>query len=127
MSILIISIIIIVVLLLVVWYFKKSTKVEGFRAQQGQFCMSCQGKSYNQCLNCFNCGWCVDEFGNGGCVGGDVNSGPYNKEQCAQWDTNDPFTDMKYMNSHYKMSYGPKQSNRVYGVNPCLKCAADTQ
>lgn len=115
MFIKIIVIVIVIVLLIKLFYKRK----ENFNDKSGQFCYECSGKSYNQCFGCFNCGWCVDEWGNGKCIGGDVNSGPYNKEKCAMWKTNDPFAEMKYNNAHYKMSYGPKQANRVIGINPC--------
>jgi hypothetical protein len=63
---------------------------EGYNDQVGQFCRDCSGKTFNQCLSCFNCGWCVDKYGNSGCIGGDQN-GPYNYESCAKWYHGDPW------------------------------------
>lgn len=92
---------------------------EGFNEQTGQFCPSCVGKTFNQCLQCFNCGWCVDKWGNGACIGGDANQGPYNKENCAKFYHTDPFVWMKQINEDRKCSYGPSNANRVLGIEPC--------
>ena len=86
---------------------------EFFNESVGQMCGTCEGKTINQCLACFNCGFCVDKFGNSKCVGGDVASGAYNKENCAMWYVRDPFQRMQQMNDNYKCSYGPPQKNRV--------------
>ncbi len=66
---------------------------EHFNDQVGQFCYSCSGKTVNQCMNCFNCGFCVDKFGNSGCIGGD-HKGPYNHERCVVWHYGDPWSKM---------------------------------
>jgi hypothetical protein len=89
--------------------------IEKFNDQSGRFCPDCRNKTFNECLRCFNCGWCVDKDGNSGCVGGDHN-GPYNYENCAKWYYIDPFTYMSQINKDYKCSYGPRASNRVIGV-----------
>lgn len=95
--------------------YKIWSNVEGFNEQAGQFCTTCSGKTFNQCSDCFNCGFCVDQFGNGSCIGGD-HKGPWNKERCARWYSGNPYTFMKQMNDNYKCSYGPKASNRIIGV-----------
>jgi hypothetical protein len=94
---------------------KGFTYNEHFNEQMGRFCGSCSERTFGQCLQCFNCSWCVDKFGNGRCIGGDVN-GPYNYEKCALYYNSDPFNRMKYNNSHYKCSYGPIQANRIIGI-----------
>lgn len=91
---------------------------EGFNRDTGQFCGSCSDKTFNQCLNCFNCGFCIDKWGNGKCIGGSV-LGPNNKENCAFWYTTDDWTTAKMNNNNYRLSYGPKQSNRPIGIDPC--------
>lgn len=58
--------------------------LEGYNDQTGRFCITCAGKTFNQCLSCFNCGYCIDKYGNGQCVGGD-HRGPYNMEECYNW------------------------------------------
>jgi hypothetical protein len=85
---------------------------EGFNEQVGNLCLDCYGKNFNQCLNCFNCGWAVDRNGNGTCIGGDV-LGPYNYERVARWYSGDPFYRMQERNRDYKLSYGPMSANRV--------------
>ena len=56
MQLLIILFIIGIVLLL-----GNKNKNEGFhfRRQYGSFCNKCDGKTYNQCIECANCGICV--------------------------------------------------------------------
>ncbi len=79
-----IIIIILISILIFILYFTKQDKIEGYNDQTGRYCHSCSDKTFNNCLNCFNCGWCVDNFGNGICMGGD-HRGPYNYENCAKW------------------------------------------
>lgn len=109
----------IIVLILIVAYFGYKPITEGFNRDTGQFCSTCTGKTFNQCMNCFNCGFCVDKWGNASCLAGDVRSGPYNKENCALWYTTDDWTTAVQNNENYRLSYGPKQSNRPIGINPC--------
>ncbi len=90
---------------------------EGFSEQSGKFCVTCENKTFNQCQGCFNCGVCLDINGNYSCMGGNYN-GPYNNERCIRWYHGDPWGQMLKDNSSYKCSYGPKQSNRIIGVNP---------
>jgi hypothetical protein len=92
---------------------KNKVMIEGYNEYSGFNCPSCIGKTFNQCLRCFNCGWCVDKYGNSGCVGGDM-KGPYNAEGCAKWYYIDPINFMTQRNSDYKCSYGPMASNRIY-------------
>ena len=94
-------------------------KAESFNNQTGKFCPSCGDKSnINQCNDCFNCGYCVDKSGKGTCIGIDGKKGS-NLERCDRLYTGDDFDTMVYQNQNYKLSYGPKQGNRVIGVNPC--------
>ena len=94
-----------------------NTNSEPFTDLAGQFCGSCKNKTYNQCINCANCGFLVDEFGNSGCVGGDHN-GPYNYEKGSKWYYYSPWTQMlqdqmsDVDSGHFKCSYGPSQANR---------------
>lgn len=64
---------------------------EGYNVGSGSFCMTCDKKTINQCNQCANCGWCVDYWGNGKCIGGN-HLGPFNKERCMVWKHNDPFS-----------------------------------
>lgn len=79
------------VILIIIFFFRSS--LEHFNDTSGKFCNSCENKTLNQCTSCFNCGFCVDEWGNSGCIGGDRN-GPFNKEKCKRWYYVDPFSYM---------------------------------
>ena len=101
-----------VVLVLIFVYTKPA---EHFNEQSGNLCLSCNDKNIAQCLECFNCVWIYDQFGQGKCVVGSQ-SGPYNNEENVRWYHRDPWSQMVKDNNHYKCSYGPKQSNRIIGV-----------
>jgi len=73
------------IVILILITFISGSKIETFNDQTGRFCTTCSGKNFNQCMNCFNCGFCVDKSGNGQCIGGDNRSGPYNYERCSRW------------------------------------------
>ena len=110
-------VVVVVVLLLLTGVFQQGVDyvTEGFNNQAGQFCTTCAGKTFNQCSGCFNCGYCVDRYGNGGCIGGD-HKGPYNFERCARWYSGDPYAYMLQRNKNYQCNYGPRSSNRLIGV-----------
>jgi hypothetical protein len=101
-----------------VYMIKFLNKMEGFNNQTGRFCYSCSDKNINKCRDCFNCGWCTDKSGQGKCIGVDV-KGPMNNEKCDRLYRGDDWYRMVENNKNYKKSYGPKQGNRVIGVNPC--------
>jgi hypothetical protein len=113
-----IYILIIGLVLVFLWNYNQT---EHFNEQTGRFCSSCREKTYNQCLDCFNCGWCVSSDGSGRCLGSDIANGPYNNEKCAQLYQGDPWLRMQQDNNNYKRAYGnsPKQGNRIVGVFPC--------
>lgn len=113
------SLLIVLIILFVIYYLfikdiswrQPELGVEGFNESTGKLCNSCSNKTYNQCLNCFNCGFCVDKYtGKGRCVAGDHN-GPYNYDDCHNWYSGDSFLAMNKMNNNYKCSYGPHQMN----------------
>ncbi len=83
----------IVVVLFLKRYKVQDNKVEKYNDTSGQLCITCNGKNINQCLNCFNCGFCVDEYGNSQCIGGNY-IGPFNKEKCVRWYHGDPYAYM---------------------------------
>lgn len=84
--------IVLLILVVVFCVYNKSMTVEE-QFEAGQFCYSCNDKTFNQCTTCFNCGYCVDRNGRGKCIGGD-HKGPYNYEHCAKWYHGDPFSRM---------------------------------
>ena len=110
------KILIVIVIILIIYYFIIHDTKEHFNDSNAKFCYSCKGKTYNQCLGCFNCGFCVDKWGNSECIGGDM-SGPYNYEKCYRFYYNDPYIVMKEHDANYKCSYGPTNSNRRIGIN----------
>tara|TARA_Y100000780_G_scaffold205743_1_gene200940 strand:- start:28125 stop:28439 length:315 start_codon:yes stop_codon:yes gene_type:complete len=86
MQLLIILFIIGIVLLL-----GNKNKNEGFhfRRQYGSFCNKCDGKTYNQCIECANCGICVLGNKKVKCTPGDM-YGPYDSRlHCKLWFHND--------------------------------------
>ena len=115
-----IFVIIVLIVIVAIYFIYKLCKnnEEGFNDQTGRLCQSCDDKTFNQCLGCFNCGYCVDKWGNGKCIGGDAASGPYNKEKCALWYQGDPYVRMQQNNANYKCEYGPPNQNNIIGVNP---------
>ena len=94
---------------------KEIPHIELFNETSGRFCPTCKGKTFNQCQRCFNCGFCVDRWGNSQCIGGDV-KGPFNYEKCARWYYVDGYSRMMQDNENYKCSYGPRSANRIIGV-----------
>ena len=94
-------------------------QTEHFNEQSGRFCSSCKEKTFNQCLNCFNCGFCVNSNGSSGCIGASMPSGTYNNEKCDRLYLGDPYQRMQQNNQNYELEMGPKQGNRVIGTFPC--------
>lgn len=94
-------------------------KTEHFNEDTGRFCSSCKGKTFNQCTNCFNCGFCVGKNGENSCIGVDIANGSYNNEKCDQIYLGDPWLRMQQNNNNYELEYGPSNANRVIGKKPC--------
>jgi len=82
------------------------THRETFNDQNGQFCLECSNKNFNQCTNCFNCSWCSDKHGDGKCIPGDVN-GSYNAEKCYSYYNGDPWNRMKQDNQKQTCNLDP--------------------
>lgn len=102
--------------LLISRYDQHIDTTEGFNDSSGQFSMTCGGKTFNQCLKSFNCGFVVDKWGNSGCVGGDVH-GPFNFEEGNYYYYhNDPYAYAMQQNENYRCNMGPRSSNRIIGV-----------
>lgn len=91
-----IAIIVIVIILLVL--FCNTSEVEGFDGF-GRFdglgydktftpyhhnCRNCGNLGKGRCGSCLNCGWCINESGEGMCTPGD-SRGPYFKSDCVVW------------------------------------------
>lgn len=109
----ILIILIMLVILIMIYY---SNKYETFGERTGQLCYTCTGKTFNDCNDCFNCVYCVDEYGNGQCIGGDVNSGPYNNERCKLLYNADQ--QMRAEQDNQVPSCSPSSFTRRIGINP---------
>jgi len=97
---------------------KNSTKEDySLVTPSGKLCGDCAGRNLNSCLDCFDCGYCIDDWGNGRCVPGDY-KGPYNHENCKYYLQGDPYRTMLERNRNYKCSYGPSNSTRA--LNTCF-------
>lgn len=110
----------IIILCIILWIYmnQSNSKTESFNNQVGRFCYTCSDKNINECQRCFNCAWCMDSSGNGKCIGVD-REGPMNNERCSRLYRGDDWYRMVENNQNYKKSYGPKQGNRVIGIDPC--------
>lgn len=69
-------------------YYKYMSK-ESFNERQGSYCVTCNDKTFAQCLECADCGYCMNDF-SAYCTKGDSH-GPYSGT-CKKWYHNDPFT-----------------------------------
>ncbi len=62
-----------------------------------KYCPSCGWRSRTACSKCINCGFCVNNKGQGECVPGD-SQGPYFREDCAYWEYGSPYRYYPYAN-----------------------------
>ena|SRR3972149_7053776 len=109
---------VILIILIIIFLFNRNyfgIKIENYDDTYGKLCTTCGEKNVNQCRQCFNCGFCVDQYGNGKCIGGD-HKGPFNFEKCFRWYYSDPYSYMLQRNMDYKCNDGPRNSNRLIGI-----------
>lgn len=106
------NLVLLIILAVGLFYVINQNKKEGFSNKSGQFCVTCDGKTPNQCFDCANCGFCVDLWGNAQCVGGDVH-GPYNNKKCQSYYHGDPYARMIQSNANYKCSPGQIDDSRI--------------
>ena len=114
------EIVLLVVVLAIVYYIYLRARdgqvmTEGYYGDSGKFCITCEGKTPNECFACFNCGGCYDRYGNFSCKGGDVH-GSFNYDDCAYWKHGDPYSAMIGRAANYSCAMGPRSSNRLIGV-----------
>jgi len=76
----------------------KINGTEGFNDQNGFYCSSCENKTLNQCLRCFNCGFADFADGTGQCMEGGE-KGPFKKVQ--QQDKIDKYSSLNNDGSYY--------------------------
>jgi len=78
-------------LLFIYSYTVDPNNYESFDGSVGHICTCCNNKDNRQCLQCENCGICVNKNKKSQCVKGDVH-GPYSKTiTCDKWKHSDPF------------------------------------
>jgi hypothetical protein len=79
--------------------FDNTNNIEGYTGRYGAPCFVCSDQSYATCLNCTNCGYCLNDDG-GKCIQGDVH-GPYDPSvNCKMWYQNDPFSKPLWYQNH---------------------------
>ena len=89
------KIILLIIVLFVVYklysiYYNK----ENFNRTHGKWCVDCNKKSFGQCLDCLNCGFCITSSGKGYCTKGNVFGPNDSNEKCKRWIHNDEFSSM---------------------------------
>jgi hypothetical protein len=81
----------IVLVLIVLFIIYKYFNTENFGRISGKWCIDCNKKSFGQCMDCFNCGFCLTESNKGYCTSGTV-FGPKDKsDKCLRWIHNDDY------------------------------------
>lgn len=75
----------------------RSKVVEEFTNRQGHYCRTCNNKSMNNCLECYNCGFYKQKNQNyGRCVAGGVygpeGSDRYQRSLSGMWYHGDPYS-----------------------------------
>lgn len=73
----------------------KQAYKETFNERYGTRCFECKNKTFGECMECSDCGYCLSE-GNSQCMKGDVH-GPY-KGDCIRWIHNDPWSSHQFVN-----------------------------
>jgi len=85
----ILIIIIIIIIVGVILYYKSKSNAENLVILDGQYCKECNQMSRGMCGTCQNCGYCINESGQGECIPGD-DYGPYFRKDCLRWERNIP-------------------------------------
>lgn len=92
-------ILLLVILFIIYKILFSSNNNENFNRTNGKWCDNCEKKSFGQCLDCFNCGFCETESGMGFCTKGNV-YGPNNHKTCKRWIHNDDFVSMTNLKNY---------------------------
>ena len=113
-----IIIIIIIILLYLICIPDDYNQIEYFNIRDMRVCNGCSYRNKYDCKTCTNCGYCIDQYGNGKCVSGD-NYGPYFNSDCFDWTNFDNLTienpqTSYYINQipNYRRYYGKNQGRR---------------
>jgi len=78
------EILLIILILLCLYVIMKYFNQENFAIPSQFGCQNCGDFTFDQCMNCVNCGFCIDQRGYGKCVPGNIN-GPMFESDCVQW------------------------------------------
>ena len=81
---------IIVIILIIILKNKIIKKCEGFGSYVHRYCGDCGKLGRYRCSKCVDCGYCIDQFGRGECIPGDI-KGPYFRKDCAFWEYTQPW------------------------------------
>jgi hypothetical protein len=84
----------IIILITIYKFYDIYLNTENFNRTHGKWCENCKEKSFGQCLDCFNCGFCITESGKGYCTKGNVFGPKDSSEKCKRWIHNDEFSSM---------------------------------
>ncbi len=87
-----IRIILLFIVLFLIYKILNNNEEENFIRSSGKWCDNCEKKSFGQCLDCYNCGFCVSDYGKGYCTKGNVYGPESNKENCSRWIHSDEFS-----------------------------------
>ena len=72
---------------------KTPVPTEHFNEKYGIRCLNCENKTFGECLECSDCGYCLNKK-SAQCVKGDIH-GPYTGT-CNRWIHNDPWSNVQW-------------------------------
>ena len=65
---------------------------ENFNLTTGKWCINCEKKTFGECMDCFNCGFCATGPNQGYCTKGNLFGPDKYTEKCQKWIHNDEFS-----------------------------------
>ena len=65
---------------------------ENFNLTTGKYCINCEKKTFGQCMDCFNCGFCLTGKDMGYCTSGTRLGPDVRDKTCKRWIHNDEFS-----------------------------------
>ena len=74
-----IQVLVIIIIFILIY---KLSSTENFGRISGKWCDDCTKKSFGQCMDCFNCGFCLTESNKGYCTKGTVFGPNKMSEKC---------------------------------------------
>ena len=89
-----IQVLVIIIIFILIY---KLSSTENFGRISGKWCDDCTKKSFGQCMDCFNCGFCLTESNKGYCTKGTVFGPNKMSEKCNRWIHNDDYITMMHL------------------------------